>query len=384
MTTIEGEIAGRYALGALLGRGGMADVHRATDQQLGREVAIKLLRDTAAGETERARFAGEARTVAGLSHPAIVTLLDAGLTDDRPYLVMELVDGMTLGQRCQSGPLPADEVARIGCALADGLAYAHSRGVVHRDVKPGNILLDADGRVFLTDFGIARMLDSATRHTQAGQAIGSPAYLAPEQVTGGELSGAADVYALGLLLLEALTGRRAYVGTTTEVVYARLKAPPEIPADLDEPWASLLALMTAVEPGERPTASDVAALLQPYAVSGAVATGTYDAESTAPFAVPAGLPDGLPLDGTRVFDARPRATGSLLDALGRRRVTSPWRRSWSLVVLAVAALLLVAVVVLLNRPDQPVAEVPPVPAGVPAELQEPLTDLHEAVHGSTP
>lgn len=368
MTTIEGEIGGRYALGALLGRGGMADVHRATDQQLGREVAIKLLRDATAGETERARFAGEARTVAGLSHPAIVTLLDAGLTDDRPYLVMELVDGVTLGQRCQGDALPPGEVARIGCALADGLAFAHSKGIVHRDVKPGNVLLDADGRVYLTDFGIARMLDSTTRHTQAGQAIGSPAYLAPEQVTGGELSGAADVYALGLLLLEALTGRRAYVGTTTEIVYARLKAPPEVPAELGEPWVGLLPRMTAVDPADRPTAAEAAVLLQPYAAAGGTTTSTHDADATAPFA-PA--------------DAWPVETSSRPGLPDRRAIMSLWRRWWAVVLIAIAAVVLV-VAALVNRPDEPVAEVPPLPAGVPAELQEPLTDLHDAVHGSTP
>jgi serine/threonine protein kinase len=132
----------RYRLGILLGRGGMADVYQATDTVLGREVALKVLRGSTASEADRARFLGEARILAQLSHPGLVTLLDAGVRSKEPYLVMELVRGSTLAER--EGPFDPSEVAAIGVQLAEAIAYAHDAGVVHRDVKPGNVLVDDD------------------------------------------------------------------------------------------------------------------------------------------------------------------------------------------------------------------------------------------------
>jgi serine/threonine protein kinase len=271
---IGSRVADRYLLEELIGRGGMADVYRATDLQLHRGVAVKVLREQVDDESGRLRFAAEARTVAQLNHPAIVTLLDAGLGGEEMFLVMELVGGTTLGQRLASGPLSNAEATRIGRTLADGLAHAHAAGVVHRDVKPGNVLLGHRGRALLADFGIAQLVDSVTRHTAVGQAIGSPAYLAPEQVTGGDLTGAADVYALGLMLLEALTGERPFTGTTTEVVHARLTRSPDVPSTLGAPWVDLLSAMTAMDPADRPTAERVSAVL----AGGAL-------EETAPFDV---------------------------------------------------------------------------------------------------
>lgn len=265
MTTTDGRVlAGRYALGPLLGRGGLADVHRATDRRLGRDVAVKLLRDLHADEADRARFDNEARLLALLAHPGLITVLDVGAADDdRPFLVLELVEGGTLRQAYDAGPLPVARVAEIGAQVADALAHVHAAGVVHRDVKPSNVLLDADGRARLADFGIARLAGESLRVTRTGATIGSPAYLSPEQVRGEpDLTPATDCYALGLVLLEALTARPAYVGSVLEVAVARLTRAPAVPAGLSPSWVALLSGLTAADPTARPTAAEAAARLQ--------------------------------------------------------------------------------------------------------------------------
>jgi serine/threonine protein kinase len=263
--SLQGElIAARYEVADLVGAGGMADVYRARDRVLERNVAVKVLRLTAPDTSARKRFAAEARTLARLSHPGLVTVLDAGIEDERPYLVLELIDGPTLTQQLRSGgPLADARVRVIGSQLADAIAHAHGLGVIHRDVKPGNILLRPDGRVVLTDFGIAQMLTDAVHHTRTGEVIGSPAYLAPEQVNGAAATGAADIYALGLVLLECLTGHRAYDGPPIEAAIARLSTPPAFPTSMERGLRDLLRRMTALDPAERPTAAEVAAALVP-------------------------------------------------------------------------------------------------------------------------
>ena len=284
----------RYVLGSLLGSGGMADVHRATDTTLERSVAVKVLRDVAGDESARHRFVAEARTLAGLSHRNLVTVLDAGIgeDDDRPFLVMELVEGRSLADALEDGPLTPEDAAAVGAQVAAALAYAHGRGVVHRDVKPGNVLLGGDGRVKLADFGIARLLGDTARHTRTGTAIGTAAYLAPEQVRGEDVTGAADTYALGLVLLEALTGHRAFPGSPTEAALARLQRDPEVPADLPGGWAALLTAMTAADPTDRVDVAEAADLLAsgvpapaaPEAAPGSGAEGDRTALLTAPVA----------------------------------------------------------------------------------------------------
>lgn len=247
----------RYELVTLLGRGATTEVHLAHDHVLDRPVAVKVFAahlDPAA----RHRFDHEARALARLSHGGLVSIFDVGTIADRPYLVMQLVDGESLSCRLLSGPLPAATVVRMGALLADALAHAHDRGVVHRDVKPSNILMGDEDQPFLTDFGIA-LLTGASRLTSTNEIIGTPAYLAPEQILGDEVGPPADVYALGLVLLECLTGELEYAGgTRLESALARLHRPPNIPGSLPPGIAGLLGAMTARQAADRPTAADCA------------------------------------------------------------------------------------------------------------------------------
>ena len=254
-----GLLGGRYHLGRELGRGGSATVHEAADVLLGRAVAVKRFRIDGTSSTAY-RFAVEARLLANLSHPGLVTVYDVCLDGDRPYLVLQLVTGTTLRQVLDEGPLAPDAVARLGARLADVLAYIHSCDVVHRDLKPSNVLLDESGVCYLADFGVARAL-SAAHLTASDEFVGTAAYLAPEQVTDADTGHRVDVYALGLLLLECLTGRTEYTGTTAEAAVARLSRRPRVPASLGPGWRAVLTAMTERDPDDRPTAARCAELL---------------------------------------------------------------------------------------------------------------------------
>ncbi|HEY5334503.1 MAG TPA: serine/threonine-protein kinase, partial [Mycobacteriales bacterium] len=225
------------------------------DERLDRDVAVKLFRTDL---DDDARQESEVRLLASMNHPGLVAVYDAELGDPS-YVVMELVDGPSLDAAMKSGQQL--DVRRIGAEVADALAYVHARDVVHRDVKPGNVLLARDGRVKLADFGIARLVDQA-HLTRTGQVMGTAAYLAPEQVRGEGVTGAADVYSLGLVLLEIATGRREFTGNATESAVARLHREPVVPASLPADLRTLLLAMTASEAAHRPTAATVAARLR--------------------------------------------------------------------------------------------------------------------------
>jgi serine/threonine protein kinase len=232
-------------------------VYKAEDEALGRSVALKLV--TVQTDEGSARAGDEARLLARLSHPSLVPVYDAGTDDQgRPWVVMELVEGETLSDTIGRGPIPSDRTARIGASVAQALAYVHAQGLVHRDVKPGNVLIGRDGRVRLTDFGIARLVDSA-RVTSTGMMVGTASFLAPEQVAGEPVGPPADVYALGLVLLECLTGQREYAGSTVEVALARLQRAPRVPDSLPAGWPGLLRAMTAREPADRPSPAEAPA-----------------------------------------------------------------------------------------------------------------------------
>ncbi|MFD7659759.1 protein kinase [Actinosynnema sp. NPDC059797] len=255
----ENVVAGRYRLIEPIGLGGMAEVHRAWDTLLRRHVAVKLFQPGFDPEAAR-RFDNEVRVLAGLSHPGLVSVYDADTGADAPFVVLRLVEGETLRERIARGPQPVEDVRRLGARLADALAHVHSHGLVHRDVKPSNILLDHEDNPYLADFGLVH-LTGATRLTRTDQLVGTAAYLAPEQVLGRDVDDRADVYALGLVLLECLTGRREYGGGDVESAIARLHRPPVLPEHLPPDVERLLSRMTATSADERPSSHDCAEAL---------------------------------------------------------------------------------------------------------------------------
>ena len=251
-------IAGRYALGRVLGVGSSAVVHRARDLRSGDDVAVKRFHAGVSSHDLRQQHR-EMAVLARLDHPGLVGLHDGGTEDGRPFVVTDLVEGPTLAQRISAGPIAPGAVRTLGRQLAEALAHVHSGGIVHRDVKPANVLLDGL-RPRLADFGIARALDG-TSATATGCVVGTAAYLAPEQVRGEQVGPPVDVYALGLVLLEALTGRREYPGLAVESATARLHRCPVVPRGLPGGLSELLDAMTRNDPAQRPTAAEVATVL---------------------------------------------------------------------------------------------------------------------------
>ncbi|WUH94139.1 ABC transporter substrate-binding protein [Streptomyces sp. NBC_00433] len=233
----DGLFAGRYELAELLGHGGMARVHRARDTRMGRTVAVKTLLPELAGDPDaRRRFAREAQAAGALNHPGIVTVHDQDEVRDGdevvPYLVMEYVRGATLSQLTRQAVYFAPERAvRIACDILDALAHAHSRGTVHRDVKPANVMVTSEGVIKVADFGIARVLASDSRLTTTGSAIGTPSYMSPEQINGAEVDARSDVYAVGCVLTELLTGRPPFTdGNPLNLMYWHVHTPPPAPS----------------------------------------------------------------------------------------------------------------------------------------------------------
>ena len=248
-------LGGRYELGVRIAAGGMADVWSGTDRVLQRLVAIKVMRpDTGHEELFALRFRDEAVHSAALLHTNIATVFDYGEDDGLAFLVMELVKGEPLSVVLkQRGPLDPAEVRSILGQAALALGVAHEARVVHRDVKPANILLRPDGLVKLTDFGIARALDSAG-HTRAGEMLGTPVYISPEQALGEPATGASDLYALGVVAHEMLSGRKPFdKGTPVATALSHVREqPPPLPDGVPDDLASLITDCLAKNPADRP------------------------------------------------------------------------------------------------------------------------------------
>src|ERR1700754_95412 len=327
MSTLVGmQLSGRYRLDAQIGAGGMSTVYRAFDVNLERQVAIKLLhREMSADSDQLERFRREARAVAQLSHPHIVGVIDAGEDEGRPYIVFEYVEGETLKQRINElGRLPVDESVAYAIEIARALGCAHSHGIVHRDVKPQNVLIDEEGSAKVTDFGIARSLRDDGL-TADGRVLGTTDYVPPEQALGHDVDGQSDIYSLGVVLYEMLTGDVPFHGEnqiSVAMKHVREELPdvqvirPEVSATL----AAVLDRMTdkALEHRYADVPSLVADLEEALAIE-AARSGTSTGEATA------------------VIRTLPAHT--------RRRL--PFRMRHSLPVLGIIGLIAVAVVVVL-------------------------------------
>ncbi|HZD37843.1 MAG TPA: protein kinase, partial [Actinomycetes bacterium] len=260
-------LADRYELGELIATGGMGNVYRAVDTHLGRPVAVKVLKQVLADDaTFLERFRREARAAAAISHPGVARVFDYGERSSVPFIVMELVEGDTLAARIARGALPWQEAFAIAEQVASALSAAHGHGVVHRDVKPANILVDRSGRVKVTDFGIARAAQ-ATTLTRPGMVLGSANYVAPEQAQGATAGPAADLYSLGCVLYESVVGRTPYQGNNavaiaTQHVSSPVPDPRRLVPDLPEPAARLIIRSLGKEPGDRfPSAAAMAGAL---------------------------------------------------------------------------------------------------------------------------
>jgi serine/threonine-protein kinase len=285
---------GRYRIERRIGSGGSADVWLAHDDRLDRTVAIKTpLPEALPDDAARDRFVAEARAAAGLSHPAIVPIYDVVHDPAAPAMVLRYVEGETLAERIgRDGPMPPGEAAGIAAELAGALAHAHAAGLVHRDVKPGNVLVDEAGRAQLVDFGIAGSLAEAPAAEPASEVTGTLRYMAPEQIRGAAVDGRSDLYALGLVLYELLAGRPAFDAATPRALAAAQVAgpfplPDRVPADLRRFVGELLAVDPADRPGD---ALVVEARLRSLADAASMEPTAPAADTAAPPTIAPGLP----------------------------------------------------------------------------------------------
>ncbi|MCA1727292.1 MAG: protein kinase [Actinobacteria bacterium] len=327
----------RYRLLEPIAAGGMGTVWRAEDERLGRRVAVKVLNDGLAEDPRfLERFRREAQAAAGLSHPNVAGVFDYGEDGSRPYIVMELVEGQTLAERLAAkGPLPPKEAARIAASVSEGLAEAHEAGVVHRDVKPANVILSRKGTK-VTDFGIASS-GVANNLTATGMVMGTARYLSPEQARGDKAGPASDIYAVGVLLYEMLTGAPPFDHETpvaTAMAHVRetprpvREVRPEVPPDL----AAIAEACLAKDPADRPGSANVLARELREAAGGTAAGAVAGPEATT---------QAIRRDPTDVLPAAIIGTSAAGGERLRRAVLWRWMVPLLLIVLAVAALFLV-------------------------------------------
>jgi serine/threonine protein kinase len=346
---------GRYQLSSRVAIGGMGEVWQATDLVIGRTVAIKILKEEYLGDPGfLERFRAEARHAALVNHEGIANVFDYGEEEGSAFLVMELVPGEALSAILERERiLSPDRVLDIVAQTANALSAAHAAGLVHRDIKPGNLLITPDNRVKITDFGIARIADQVPL-TATGQVMGTVQYLSPEQASGRPASPSTDVYSLGIVAYEALAGRRPFTGESqVAIAMAQInETPPELPATISEPVRNLVYSSIAKNPADRPSSAinfaraaqalrrdDVAAAA--IAVPGILGSGSHAATVGANY--------GQPATTTRLIDSSEETTTAAMPAQNKR---NPWM--WPLIaIVSVLAIVLVAVIVALftNQDD---------------------------------
>lgn len=347
-------LADRYVVERLIGRGGMADVFDAHDDRLGRQVAVKILRPEFQADVPfRHRFETEGRSAARLAHPNVVVVYDVGEDGDLSYLVMELLGDETLATRIDKRPLSEESARRVGLEVLAALAAAHVAGVLHRDVKPGNVLFAADGSAKLADFGIAKALEidgAPDDSTKTAMVLGTPAYLAPERVEGASGSPASDLWSVGVLLYEALTGVKPFARQTAIATAMAAREGTAAPLDALRPGISP-GFVTVIDRALRPqpserfsSAGDMADALQSVSLADAPVTvprPPTDDSAAARTVASAAVPGAALLAPTAV-----RTVAAAVPA--RDRNAQPWRRWYPLVGVVIAGLAVVVVVLLVS------------------------------------
>jgi serine/threonine protein kinase len=335
----EAESFGRYKVTGTLGAGAMGHVYAAVDDVLGREVAVKTLTNRSSGlggKIVDERFRLEARAVAGLTHPGIVQVYDIDLAADPPYIVMERVSGPSLKERFETGPMLANELRALGIQIARALAAAHAANIVHRDVKPANILIAGPGTWKLADFGVAHVPDSSL--TMTGQFVGSPAYAAPEALIRGQSSAAGDVFGLGATLYLGAAGRWPRMDAVNTGILAPVPSLRELAPDLPADLIAAIDRAVALEADQRPTAAELAEVLAGGLVPAPIASG---ARASSPLAI---------------------ATSSTDSIVGPRAVR--WK-PWAIAATAVALLIAIAAITGRSKSTE-VPSLVPGPAGATA------------------
>ena len=373
---------GRYQLASRIAIGGMGEVWQATDLVIGRTVALKILKDEYLGDPGfLERFRAEARHAALVNHEGIANVFDYGEEDGSAYLVMELVPGEALSSILErERVLPTDKVLDIVAQTASALHAAHQAGLVHRDIKPGNLLMTPEGRIKITDFGIARIADQVPL-TATGQVMGTVQYLSPEQASGHPASPTTDIYSLGIVAYEALAGRRPFTGESqVAIAMAQInEAPPELPATIAEPVRNLVYACIAKKPEDRPSSaanlSRAAQALRRGDMAAAVAAVPSLAGGETAFTqllTPSGA-----TTATRVLSPGEAAFARTGETEAGEKRRNPW--TWPLVaivsVLAVALIAIIIVFALRNTPDPtPTGSGTPTSSSTPTPSTTPTSD----------
>ncbi|HEY5229844.1 MAG TPA: serine/threonine-protein kinase [Galbitalea sp.] len=369
---------GRYQLSSRVAIGGMGEVWQATDLVIGRTVAIKILKDEYLGDPGfLERFRAEARHAALVNHEGIANVFDYGEEDGSAFLVMELVPGEALSTILERDRvLATDRVLDIVAQTANALHAAHSAGLVHRDIKPGNLLITPDGRVKITDFGIARIADQVPL-TATGQVMGTVQYLSPEQASGHPASPTTDIYSLGIVAYEALAGRRPFTGESqVAIAMAQInETPPELPATIAEPVRNLVYSSIAKSPADRPaSAAHLARAAQALRRGdvAAAATSVPGIIGTGSLASTAGANYGNPTTATRVLQS---TTGPAATSPTPTKRRNPW--TWPLIALValLAVVLVGTIITLLAAPPPPKPTGSPTSSSTPSQTPTPTPTL---------